>query len=45
MEFPIECPKCKSNNIKLVAVNYPNAYECQECKYGFVKGKQALIDE
>jgi hypothetical protein len=39
------CPKCSSGNIKVTSMTYPKAYECGDCKYTFIKGKQALIDE
>lgn len=39
------CPKCSSENIKVISMNYPKAYECKDCKYTFIKSKQALIDE
>lgn len=39
------CPKCGSENIKVMNMNYPKAYECDDCKYTFIKSRQALIDE
>ena len=45
MEFRTECPKCRSDEIRIVNMNYPKAYECDKCKYNFVIGKQSLIDE
>lgn len=40
-----DCPKCSSDKIKVVNMNYPKAYECADCKYTFIKSKQALLDE
>ena len=39
------CPKCMSENVKIINMNYPKAYECEDCKYTFIKSRQALIDE
>jgi len=44
-EEVVECKRCKSKNIKVIDMNYPKAYECDDCNYTFIKGKQALIDE
>jgi transposase-like protein len=44
-EDAIKCPRCNSEDINILGMNYPKAYECKKCKYTFIKGKQALIDE
>ncbi len=41
----VVCPKCKSEYVKITGTSYPNSYECKDCNYSFIKGKQALIDE
>jgi len=40
-----KCPKCNSDRIRILNMNYPKSYECEDCKYVFVKSKQALLDE
>ena len=44
-EQAARCPKCKSEKVKNVGMNYPKEYECNHCKYTFIKSRQALIDE
>jgi len=39
------CPKCSSDELQVMNPNYPKAYECNKCKYSFIKGKNALIDD
>lgn len=41
----MECPKCKSDDVKMIGMSYPNSYECNDCGHTFIKGKQALLDE
>jgi len=44
MEPLNECPKCTSDELRVMNANYPKAYECRKCKYNFIRGKNALID-
>jgi len=41
----MNCPKCGSDRIRVIESSYPNAYECKDCEYVWLKAPQALIDE
>jgi transcription elongation factor Elf1 len=41
----MKCPRCGSEKVSEVNVNFPHVLECKKCKYIFLKSPKALIDE
>ncbi|MEM5875492.1 MAG: hypothetical protein QXW01_03000 [Candidatus Aenigmatarchaeota archaeon] len=41
----MKCPKCGSENLVAINLNFPYYYKCSDCSYEFQINKNPFIDE
>ncbi|HLC59532.1 MAG TPA: hypothetical protein VJH34_03340 [archaeon] len=41
----VECPKCRSDQLTVLEAAYPESFECNNCKFIFIKIPNSLRDE